>query len=288
MAGALVVVLIALHTLVFAAGEGEIFIDNGKIRLGVDLESGGSVFYLSESAPRRNLLNRFDRGRFIQQSYYGDSDGSRWGKREWRWNPVQGGDYKGLAAGLIEHASTDETLYTKSTPKHWATGADIDEAVMEQWIALMWDVVHIRVKFSYVGDSDHQPRHQEMPAVFADYDLANLMFYRGQTPWTNGELTSKVPQWPNEYEGRDEHWAAYFDDGRWGIGVYTAGTREMTCYRYRGTKGPDGSGCSYFAPIKTLAITSETEIEYEVYLTIGQVADIRSRFYQIHSASQPE
>ncbi len=51
MAGALVAVLIALPTLVFAAGEGEIFIDNGKIRLGVDLESGGSVFYLSESAP---------------------------------------------------------------------------------------------------------------------------------------------------------------------------------------------------------------------------------------------
>ena len=85
------------------------FIDNGKIRLGVDLASGGSVFYLSESVPRRNLLNGFDRGRFIQQSYYGDSDGSRWGEREWRWNPVQGGDYKGLAAGLIEHTSTSES-----------------------------------------------------------------------------------------------------------------------------------------------------------------------------------
>jgi hypothetical protein len=100
--GALIAVLIALPALVFAAGEGEMFIDNGKIRLGVDLASGGSVFYLSESVPRRNLLNGFDRGRFIQQSYYGDSDESRW-------NPVQGGDYKGLAAGLIEHTSTSES-----------------------------------------------------------------------------------------------------------------------------------------------------------------------------------
>lgn len=63
-----------------ASGEDAVFLDNGALRLGVDLESGGSVFYLSRSEPRRNVLNRFDRDRFVQQSYYGDSDGSFWGE----------------------------------------------------------------------------------------------------------------------------------------------------------------------------------------------------------------
>ena len=67
-----------------------VFIDNGKVRLGVDLASGGSVFYLSASKPHRNLLNHYDRGRFVQQSYYGDADGSKWVNKPWRWNPVQG------------------------------------------------------------------------------------------------------------------------------------------------------------------------------------------------------
>ena len=188
---------------------------------------------------------------------------------------------------MIEDVRTDDTLYTKGTPKHWATGADIDKAVMEQWIALAGDIAHIRFKFTYTGNRNHQPRHQEIPAVFVDYALSNLVFYQGPAPWTNDKLTSKVPQWPNEYEVRDEHWAAYVDEEHWGIGVYTPGTREMTCYRYKGEEGPAASGCSYFAPIRTLAITSGVEIEYDVYLAIGTVVDIRSKFYRIHHAELP-
>ena len=127
------IVLVLLPVISWATDERSTYIDNGKIRLGVDLESGGSIFYFSQSLPLRNLLNHFDRGRFIQQSYYGDGDGSHWVDKEWRWNPVQGGDYKGNPAVVIEYADTAGVLYVKSTPKHWATGVDIVGAVMEQW-----------------------------------------------------------------------------------------------------------------------------------------------------------
>jgi len=94
------------------------YIDNRVVRLGVDLGSGGSVFYFAQSATKRNLLNHRDLGRFVQQSYYGRKDGSVWVKKPWRWNPVQGGDYKGHPARLLDSKITPTSVYTKSIPKN--------------------------------------------------------------------------------------------------------------------------------------------------------------------------
>jgi hypothetical protein len=265
---------------------GAAYIDNGTIRLGCDLTSGGSVFYFAESASRRNLLNHFDRGRFVQQSYYGETDGSMWGKKPWVWNPVQGGDYKGNPAKVLEQRSTPVSVYVKSMPKHWANGDDIIDAVMEQWITLSNHVACIRYRFAYTGSLKGKPRHQEMPAVFVDYALPNLLFYKGVKPWTNDTLTSIVPGWPNEYYKRVEPWSAFVDDKRWGVGVFTPGTPDITAYRYKGAPGPEGSGCSYFAPVRTLAVAGPVEIVYDVYLTIGDVDDIRKRFYEIHKGGK--
>ncbi|MCC5877013.1 MAG: hypothetical protein JJU11_12405 [Candidatus Sumerlaeia bacterium] len=256
-------------------------IDNGIVRLGVDLDSGASIFFFAESETQCNLLNHFDRGRFIQQSFYGDKDGSAWGTQPWRWNPVQGGDYVGNPAILLDHSRTDTTIYTRSTPKNWAGGEDVTDTVMESWITLDGNIAHLRYRFVYTGDHEHEARHQEMPAVFVDYDLAELVHYTGDEPWTNGPLTRVVPGWPNEYHETTEHWSAYVNDADWGLGVYTPGTSELTAYRYRGSSGPDGRGTSYFSPIRTLAITPGIVIEYDVYLTIGTLKEIRERFHEI-------
>jgi hypothetical protein len=73
------------------------------------------------------------------------------------------------------------------------------------------------------------------------------------------------------------------DETDWGIGVYTPGTGDITCYRHTGLRdaGPKGSACSYFAPVRKLAITSGVTVVYEVYLSIGKVDAIRNRFYKI-------
>ena len=219
----------------------------------------------------------------MQQSYYGEADGSLWNKKPWRWNPVQGGDWKGKPAKVLDSRATSTTLYVKSRPMHWASGADIDDAVMEQWIELDGQVAHIRYAFTYTGATSHKARHQEMPAVFVDYALENLVFYRGDKPWRTDALTSIVPGWPNERHRRDEDWAAFVDGKGWGVGVYTPDTPEMTCYRHKGKPGPKGPGCSYFAPIRTLAIAKDLSLTYDVYLTIGEVKEIRGRFSEVHS-----
>jgi hypothetical protein len=83
-----------------SSGLGEdtwVFIDNGALRLGVNKTSGACIGFLSAGKISPNILNSYDRGRFVQQSYYGDPDGSMWNKNPWRYNPVQGGHWAGQA-----------------------------------------------------------------------------------------------------------------------------------------------------------------------------------------------
>ena len=264
------------------------FIDNGKVRLGVNMSAGGSIFYFGRSGKDENLLNHFDRGRFIQQSYYGKKDGSEWAGKPWKWNPVQGGHYEGKGAKVLEFKHEKNLIYLKSIPVHWATGENLKDCTMEQWIKLNDLVVDIRYKFLYKGKEKHPAKHQEMPAVFVDAAYANLTFYDGKKPWTGDKLTSVVPGWPNEYKKIKEHWAAFVNDKQWGIGVYTPNVEQMTCYRHVPLKvnGPKAANCSYFSPIKTFSIESNKAVDYHTYLTLGNIDNIRKAFYQIRKKSK--
>jgi hypothetical protein len=45
------------------------FLDNGAIRVGVDLSLGGAITYLANTTDRINLVNSYDPGRQIQVDY---------------------------------------------------------------------------------------------------------------------------------------------------------------------------------------------------------------------------
>ncbi|PAW84281.1 MAG: hypothetical protein B9S33_12090 [Pedosphaera sp. Tous-C6FEB] len=256
-----------------------LYLDNGQVRLGVDRAAGGSIGFFGESATGRNLLNHYDKGRFIQQSYYGAKDGSDWNGKPWRWNPVQGGGWRGEPARTLAFTNTATSLYARTLPKHWATGVDLPEVTMEEWIELHGRVAQVRFRMTYSGATNHPPAHQELPAVFADFALTNLVYYQGGAPWTGGALTRRVPGWPNEYVKQlTEHWATFVDGRDWGLGVFFPGTTEVTCYRAAGKPGPAGSGCSYLAPIRTLAITNGFKLDYSVCLTLGTLGEMREKF----------
>lgn len=264
------------------------YIANGKIQIGVDLERGGAVFHFSEYANKRNLLNHYDEGRFVQQSWYGDTDGSKWNGNDWCWNPVQGGSWDGKKAKVQSSEITDKKIEVTTTPMHWATGESLENCVMKEIITLEGECAHIHYSFSGGNGKKNKARHQEMPAVFCDYDLKTLVYYKGSSPWTGGDLTRTVPKnlsdgATNQYVTRTEEWSAFVDDKDYGIGVYTPGTKQITYYTFgHGPGGANQPSCSYFAPIRTLAITGDSEISYDVYLTIGSVEQIRSRFTQLH------
>ncbi|MBT7255157.1 MAG: sulfatase-like hydrolase/transferase, partial [Planctomycetaceae bacterium] len=252
------------------------FLDNGLIRIGVDRSRGAGIGYLSPSTTHGNVLNHFDEGRFIQQSYYGKKDGSMWNGKPWNYNPVQGGSWKGDSSQILEFHkhNLEQTIFSRVQPQHWATGATCPEAVMQQTISLDGEVARVQFQWTYSGENQMLARHQEMPAVFVDAALENLV-YRDQ-----GKLERRVPQWPNEYGTASGQWFAYVDKSDWGIGVFTPGTTSFTCYRAKGNgkQGPQGSACFYVAPLRTFSLSTGQVVRYDVYLTLGKLADIEKRF----------
>ena len=259
-----------------------VYLDNGTLRLGVDKASGACLGWLSQSKTTRNLLNHFDRGRFVQQSYYGDADGSKWGANPWTYNPVQGGEYRGKPSELKEFRTRKTTLYAKVTPRHWAEGSLLSEVTMEEWIELKQNVAHIRFKVTYDGAKTHDPHQQEIPAIFVDSGLATLITYDGDSPWRQAAVTRRVPGWPNQSLKMKENWVAYVDDDDFGVGAYVPIAAEATCYRYKGSGGADD--CSYVAPLTTFALTPKRVFAYDLYLTLGKADEIRSTFTRLHDS----
>ena len=269
------------------------YIDNGKVRLGVDMQRGGSIFYFALSGERRNLLNHRDEGRFIQQSYYGEPDGTVWNGNPWTWNPIQGGGCDGTCAQVSSFEISDSSLHVISVPVHWAGSYLMPELEMEETVTLEDSVAHLHYIFRNNGQgaTDHPTAMQEMPAVFVDYNLDHLVFYHGMHPWEHEALNDTVPGWPNESFSRQEEWAAYMSaDGSQAIGVYTPGTEKMTAYRYGqgASTGEAGDDCSYFAPLRYFAVTAGMTVEYDAYVTIGDIGQVRERFYDIHERIDPD
>lgn len=134
-----------------AGMEDATYINNGEIQLGVDMKRGGAVFHFSEAATKRNLLNHCDEGRFMQQSYYGEADGSIWNTQPWVWNPIQGGGWQGEKAEVTDQKVEQSSLRVTTIPVHWATGKAVTECRMIESISLEGRIAHIRYSFSNRG-----------------------------------------------------------------------------------------------------------------------------------------
>lgn len=272
------ILALSLFAISFApAAEPEdwVYLDNGKLRLGVNRSGGAAIGWLSESGRDANVLNRFDLGRYVQQSWYGASDGSDWNGKPWRWNPVQAGNWKNAPAEMLSFAATALSIESSSIPVHWATGERLKEVILRQKITLQDYVVRIDYEMEYSGTVTHPLQDQELPAVFVDAAYPNLHFI----PPGETEPKSLVPGWPNERYTIAQPWVAYTDETNRGIGVLVPGIDTITCYRAEGDPNNRAKGaCSYVAPIKRLVIEPGFSHRYTVYLTLGTLPEIRHRF----------
>ena len=257
-----------------------VFIDNGRVRLGVKKASGAGIAWFSRSGSTENLLDHFDHGRLVQQSYYGKMDGSVWVDKPWRWNPVQGGDYTHHPSELLELTHDTTTLHARIRPRNWAGGQLLPECEMEQRIRLEGNLAIVKFSFHYTGTESHPPAHQEVPATFINPAYSNMVIYHGNQPWTGAALTKSQPGWPNESRKIPEGWAAYVNDRNTGIGVFAPVAGELTCYRYGASPTAPGA-CSYFAPLVTFAITPGMHFEYEAALALGTPEEMRAEFEKL-------
>jgi hypothetical protein len=266
------------------------FIENGTIKLGVDLNAGGAITYLSPANNEANLINSYDWGRQVQMSYYSGPvpfvAGDNSPKDHWKhlgWNPIQAGDDFGHGSKVLEHRNDGKSMYVKCIPMQWPLDNEPGECTFESWLELDGNTVRARCRLlNQRSDKTHySARNQELPAVYTNGPYYRLMTYCGAKPFTDGELTriQKDPKktFPWTSFSATEHWAALVDDNDWGLGVW-----QPACLRFLGgTAGKMGSGgmhdspTGYIAPVENHIIDHNIQHEYTYTLIVGDLKTIR-------------
>jgi hypothetical protein len=276
------------------------YLDNGVIKIGVNLSMGGSITYLADSGTGQNIINSHDLGRQVQQSYYcGPDDFDPYANQNpnwspWPWNPIQSGDSYGHHGTVLQWSNDGTEIYVKSRPMQWALNNVPGEATFESWIRLDGRAARVRARLTNARTDTTElfsARHQELPAVYTVGTLHRLFTYQGTAPWTNEALTDKghVPP-PWTYWRATENWAALVNDAGWGLGVYHHGDGLFVggFYGTPGSGGPSDSQCGYISPLHSDHLDYNIVYEYEYCLILGWLSDIRTWIYQQPRSSGPD
>ncbi len=264
------------------------YLNNGIIKVGVDLDRGGSIGFLADVRKGGNVVNVHDLGRWIGQSYYAGpkpfgTAHPAW--KDWPWNPVSAGDVYGNASKLVEKTNDGKTLYVKSVPMQWALKKVPGDCTFETWITLEGRSVRVcnRLTNQRKDQKQYPALDQELPAVYTIGKLHRLMTYTGDNPFADKPLT-EIPRRPAK-DGRPqwatffatEHWAALVDDDDWGLGVL-----HPDVVRFLGgfhgkpdTGGPNDDPTGYLAPVRQEILDYNIVYEYRYTLVLDSLANIR-------------
>ncbi|MHB9037149.1 MAG: hypothetical protein ACYC64_10800 [Armatimonadota bacterium] len=275
-------------------------LDNGTIRIGVDIHRGGVITYLSKSGSAYNVVNSCDLGREIQQSYYSGPkcfQKGYWFGSPWPWNPIGTGDCHNNPSELLEVTNNGKTIYVKSIPKQWALDNVPGDCVFETWIVpqnAAPNAIWVRCRLTnHRSDTNQYPAElQELPAVYTIGDLHHLYTYDGEAPFSGGSLReiqcgAAVPDWKRL--NASENWAALVDDKSWGLGVFSPGCNHFWG-GFCGTPGggPSDSSTGYIAPRHMEILDHNIVYTYDYYLIMGTLSDIRDFVYQHKPDNRPD
>lgn len=302
----------------------EVFVESDNLKIGVDLLWGGALSYVedlnsnvqavsvdgqikvdSNAAERYNaksvndnvnLINRYDPGRLVQQSYYGtmEYDFGIFMENDWRYNPVQGGNQFGDASKIVDLKITDNSVYIKCRPLDWAKEKEfITPSYMEATYSIENGAVHGKCRFVDFSGYPEAESSQEIPAFYCIEPFNNFVYYKGDNPWKNEPLTNEPDLifWPDAGYPKfynKENWAAFTGEfeNSFGIGIYVEGEEEFLSgvFNRETTDSDDPSTddpTSYIAITKTRIFKSFEPFEYEYYLATGNANEIRETFKNI-------
>ena len=300
MRNVVIILAATAATTVYAFAEefrGMSYVDNGTIRVGVNLDIGGAITYVSPSDSNENIINSHDWGRQVQMSFYsGPTPFIPNGKEPsptWRflgWNPIQAGDCYGHGSKVIAHENDGKTLYVKCIPMQWPLNNEPGECTFETWIRLEGNAVQVRSRINNArSDKTQYPaRGQELPAVYTNGNYYRLFTYAGNAPFTGGDLRQITKVWrsgaPDQVEGgpwdhwyATENWAALVRDDDFGLGVWSPGTYTFVggFAGEPGKGGPKDAPTGYIAPIRSEILDHNIQYAYDYVLIVGKLDAIR-------------
>ncbi len=278
------------------------FLENARIKVGIRLGWGGGINYIEDKTcpvpELKNLINSYDTGRLVQQSYYGTTGNAQYKPGfyngvTWSYNPVQGGDKHGNPSRLIDVAVESDRVYVKAQPQDWSKRNALTKSYMENTYILRDDAIEVKNVFTDYSGWEHRYAQQELPAFYTVSYLDSFVWYDGNDPWTGDTLSRRADLnfWGDvNYaddclfyikENNSETWCAWVSaESGYGIGLYVPNVDSFFAGRFshNGSKKPSDVATNYVAPLNTLKIVSYEPIEYGYLITTGTTKQIRKTF----------
>jgi FG-GAP-like repeat len=281
-------------------------LDNGTIKVGLDTSFGGAITYLSQSGSTNNLINDYDHGRQVQQSYYsGPANFHPPGTVQnpyyspFPWNPVQAGDSYNYPSQVLAYSNANGVIYVKTRPKQWALQNYPADCIMEQWTRLDGPAVRVHCKLTN-NRSDHTqyPSYgstwggEELPAAYGVGTLCHLFTYTGTVPFTGGALTEESATWPAPDWRATENWGAFVNGSHFGVGVHNPEATSMVGGYFNAgnpcTGGPSDNNTAYLSPFNLEVLDWNIVYEYDFNLIVGTLTGIRSWVYAHRGDPRPD
>jgi hypothetical protein len=278
------------------------YLDNGEVRIGMDLALGGAVTFISSKDHPANIINSADLGRQIQMSHYSGpwpyEVGDKKPSKTWAglgWNPIQTGDCYMNPSRVVEHRNNGRELYIKCIPMQWPLENVPGDCVFETWTTLDGPVIHMRYRCTNQRSDKtaYRPCPQELPAVYTISKLCRLMSYTGDKPFTGDALTHVTNDWHQPWPWKrffgTERWAALVDQNDWGLGVFKddGGEFHGGIYGDERSEDPKHGSTAYVAPIHTEMFDYNIVYEHRTEYMVGKLSDIRRCFNDMAVKTPP-
>ncbi len=266
------------------------FLVNDKVKVGVDLNLGGAITWVS-GKDGVNRVNNFDYGRQIQLSYFSgpvpfEADGKK-PAEHWKhigWNPIQAGDDFHHGSRTIEHQNDGRQLHVKCIPLQWPLNNVPGECSLESWLELDGPVLKARARLANarVDKTQYPARLQELPALYANAAFHRVVSYTGSEPFTNAAIQlmpKSATKHPWSFWLGTEQWSALLDEHDQGLGLITPGRIWFT----GGFAGRPGGHDSYATDTGYLAgqgleiLDHNIVHEFRYEVVVGSLDEIRAR-----------
>lgn len=283
--------LIALTLATSLHAERMSWLENDRVRLGVDLDLGGAITFLASAKDGANVINNFDLGRQVQLSFYsgpvpfeanGQKPAEHW--RHLGWNPIQAGDDFKHGSQVIAHENDGKRIHVSCRPLQWPLNNVPGDCTFDSWLELDGATVKARARLTNARTdrAQYSARLQELPAVYANAAFHRVVSYQGTRPFTNDAATpAPTPQGkhPWSFWMGTEGWAALLGERDHGLGLITPGRVHFTG-GFAGKPGPNdthGSSTGYLASQAQEMLDHDIVYEFQYELVLGSLGDIRAR-----------
>ena len=278
------------------------YLDNGEVRIGMDLALGGAVTFLSGKGHPGNLINSADLGRQIQMSHYSGPWPYKVGDKKphpaWvglGWNPIQTGDCHLNPSEVVEHRNNGKELYIRCLPMQWPLDQVRGDCVFETWTTLDGPLVRMRFRCTNrrADKTPYRACPQELPAVYTISRLGRLMSYTGDQPFSGAPLTHVTNDWRRPWPWTrflaTEGWAALVDDSGWGLGVFKADGLEFHGGLHGDARSddPKHGSTAYVAPIHHEHFDHNLVYEHRTEFLVGRLEEMRRRFNAMADRKPP-